>query len=256
MADAVITMNSTRLESHGAVRHLVLDAPERLNALNSEMLMEMAGAIDTVAADPDARVLIVRAEGRAFCSGADVRSLFGDLTRTPAEIRDDLKQVYASFLGLRELKIPTIAAVNGIAVGAGVNIALACDIVFVGSKAKYSISFADIGLHPGGGCSWFLTRRMGADRALAAVLGAEVIAGEELVNTGLATKYVDQPAAAAEELAAKIAARAPGLVRDMVRAVQISETSELATALEFESWAQASSATSEVFKHFVEGFGK
>src|SRR3712207_3409292 len=143
-----------------------MTAPDRRNALDAAMLADMAAAVREVREDPDARVLVVTGEGRSFCAGADLSSLFGDPVRHPGEIRQDLKQVYGSFLGLTELAIPTIAAVQGHAVGAGVNIALACDVVIATPDASFSVSFTDIGLHPGGGCSWLLTQRMGSGKAL------------------------------------------------------------------------------------------
>jgi enoyl-CoA hydratase len=250
------TTPSIRLEHHGAVRHLVLAAPERLNALNRDMLDEMAAAIATVAADPDARALVVRAEGRAFCAGADVTSLFGDLDRPPAEIRPELQRTYASFLGLTRLTIPTIAAVGGVAVGAGANIAFACDIAIVGPRARFVISFADIGLHPGGGCTWFLTQRLGAPRAMAAVLGALTIGAEEARDTGLVSSYADDPEAAAIALAEQCAARPAELVRDMKRTVQLATTGSLDEVVELESWAQASSATRPRFAEYVDSFAR
>ena len=227
-----------RFESDGPVRHIVLNAPQRLNALDRPMLAELAEAVRAVAADEEARALVVSGAGRAFCAGADVTSLFGDPTRPPAVIRDELKQVYASFLSIADLTIPTIAAVGGIAVGAGVNIAMACDMVVAGPKAKFAITFAEMGLHPGGGCSWFLTRRMGGHRALATLLDAERIDAEEAFRAGLVTRLVEDPVAEALAMAHSYAERDPGLVRDMKRAVRMAETADLATVLEFESWAQ------------------
>ncbi|MGV2384590.1 MAG UNVERIFIED_CONTAM: enoyl-CoA hydratase, partial [Thermobifida fusca] len=237
-----------RFESDGPVRHIVLNAPQRLNALDRPMLAELAEAVRAVAADEEARALVVSGAGRAFCAGADVTSLFGDTTRPPAVIRDELKQVYASFLGIADLTIPTIAAVGGVAVGAGVNIAMACDVVVAGPRATFAITFADMGLHPGGGCSWFLTRRMGGHRALAAILGAERIDAEEAFRTGLAPRLAEDPVAEALELAHRYAQRDPALVRDMKRAVRMAETAELDAVLEFESWAQASSVNSPRFQ--------
>jgi enoyl-CoA hydratase len=245
-----------RLTSDGAVRHLELNAPARRNALDGPMLAELGAAIRTVSADARAGALVVSGVGKAFCAGADLNSLFGDLSRPPAEIRDDLKQVYASFLGLLELKIPTIAAVAGAAVGAGANIALACDITIAGPHATFAITFAGIGLHPGGGSSWLLTRRMGAQRALATILGAETLGAEAAVRTGLALELVEQPVERAIELARLYASREPALVRDMKRAVQLAQTADLAAVLEFESWAQASSLTKPAFGAFVAGFGR
>lgn len=244
-------MSDIRLESDSAVRHLVLDAPERLNALDHGMLVELAAAVATVQGDTAARVLVVRAEGKAFCSGADLRSLFGDTTRPPSVIRDDLKSVYASFLGLRDLTIPTIAAVDGIAVGAGVNIALACDVVVAGPRARFGITFADIGLHPGGGCTWFLTQGMGAKRAMATLLGGETIDAQSAYETGLVSVLAEDAGTEALRLAAVYASRDPQLVADIKRAVQVATEADLAAVLELESWAQASSVTKPAFAEFL-----
>lgn len=247
-------MKSVRLEKDGPVRHIVLAAPKRRNALSAQMLDELAEAVARVATDDAARALIIRAEGKAFCAGADIHSLFGDLNRPTSQIRDDLKGIYASFLGVADLPIPTIAAVNGVAVGAGINIALACDIVIAGRNAQFAVTFADIGLHPGGGASWFLTRRMGADRALAAIIAAETIEAEDALRHGLVTRVVDDPVEEATVLAHQAASRDPGLIRDAKRAVQIAETSELPEVLEFESWAQAATVGRPDFAEFVERF--
>ncbi|WP_026341171.1 enoyl-CoA hydratase [Actinomadura atramentaria] len=249
-----MTETSVRLESDGAVRHLVLDAPARRNALTSAMLGELSTAIAAVADDPDARALVVRAEGRAFCAGADVTALFGDLSRPTGAIRDDLKQVYASFLGLADLAVPTIAAVDGVAVGAGANIALACDMVVVGPRAKFAITFADIGLHPGGGATWFLTSRLGGHRAMATILDAETIDADRAMEFGLATRRADDPVAAATELARRCAERDPALVRDVKRAVHLAQTGSLPSVVEFESWAQAASLGRPAFARYVEDF--
>lgn len=245
-----------RLEEHGDVRQLVLAAPQRRNALDMPMLREIAEAIDRVAADADARALVVSGEGPAFCAGADVHSLFGDPTRPTGEIRGDLKEVYASFLGLQDLTIPTISAVDGPAVGAGVNIALACDVVIAGPGARFAITFADIGLHPGGGCTWFLTRRLGAPRAMAVLLGAETLDAEAAFAGGLVSARSDEPVAHALSLAETYARRDPALVRDIKRAVQVASESDLATVLELESWAQASSVGQPRFQEFMTQFGR
>lgn len=244
----------TKLTADGPIRHLLLDAPDRRNALDLPMLREIAEAIRTVADDREARVLVVSGAGKAFCAGADLKTLFGDTSRRPAEIREDLKRVYASFLGIKDLAIPTIAAVGGVAVGAGVNIALACDMVVAGPKARFALTFAEIGLHPGGGSSWFMTRRMGPSRAMLALLGAEVLDAGQAYEAGLATRLADDPLAEAMDLARLYARRDPALVRDLKRAVKMSQTADLDTVLEFESWAQASSVTKPAFQEYMTNF--
>src|SRR5690606_29838971 len=187
------------------------------NALSVPMLRELREAVAAVAVDEAAKALVVSGEGTAFCAGADLKGLFGDPNRPPAEIREDLKRVYASFLGIADLRIPTLAAVHGIAVGAGVNLALACDVVVAGPQARFAITFADIGLHPGGGCSWFLTRKLGGHRALATILAAETIDAEQGYRQGLVTRLSDDPVAEALRLARRYAERDLDLLQDIDR---------------------------------------
>ena len=243
------------LESDGPVRTIRLNAPERRNALDLDLLAELATAIETVKGDADARALIVAGAGKSFCAGADLDNMFGDITRPTHEIRDHLKGVYASFLGLRDLTIPTIAAVQGAAVGAGLNIALACDIVVAGPRAAFGPTFAEIGLHPGGGCSYLLTERMGPAHARAALLSGDIIKADDALRLGLADFLADDPEAKASELATKYASRSPQLNADIKRSVRIAATSDLTTSIDFESWAQASTVGSVQFRAYLDSFG-
>jgi enoyl-CoA hydratase len=132
-------MSLVLLDSDGPVRLLTLNAPERRNALDWALLDELAAAVAAVADDPDARALVVTGAGKGFCAGANLANLFGDLDRPTEQMRDHLMKVYASFLGIRDLTIPTIAAVNGAAIGAGMNVALACDVIVAGPRSKSRI---------------------------------------------------------------------------------------------------------------------
>jgi len=249
-----LSQNLVLLETDGPIRTIRLNAPERRNALDLDLLAELAQAITTVREDTKARALIVAGAGKAFCAGANLESMFGDVTRPVHELRDHLKAVYASFLGLRELTIPTIAAVQGAAVGAGLNIALACDIVVAGPRAAFGPTFAEIGLHPGGGCSWMLTERMGAGNATAALLSGDIIKADDAMRLGLANFLADEPEAKARELAGRYVTRSPELNANIKRSVRIAATSDLETSIDFESWAQASSVGSDEFGLYLEGF--
>ncbi|MET0469193.1 MAG: enoyl-CoA hydratase [Aeromicrobium sp.] len=242
------------LDSDGPVRTITLNAPDRRNALDWPLLDELAEAVRTVAADEDARALVVTGAGKGFCAGANLANLFGDVDRPTDQMRDHLMKVYASFLGIRELTIPTIAAVNGAAVGAGLNVALACDVVVAGPHAGFGPTFAEIGLHPGGGCSWMLTERIGRGRATAALYSGAVIGVEEAGRIGLADQVADDALATALELAQLYATREAKLMADIKKSVRIASTSDLATSLEFESWAQAESMTNERFRAFMQRF--
>ncbi len=195
-------MTLVHLTSDGPVRTITLDDAERRNALSWPLLDELKAAIETVAADPEARALVVTGAGKAFCAGADLVDLFGDLDRPSRQMRDHLMKVYASFLGLRDLTIPTVAAVQGAAVGAGLNIALACDVIVAGPRAGFGPTFSQIGLHPGGGCTWMLTQRIGAANTTAALFAGEIIDADTALRLGIAQEVVDDPAARAAEMAA------------------------------------------------------
>ncbi|HPU12722.1 MAG TPA: enoyl-CoA hydratase [Aeromicrobium sp.] len=247
-------MTLVELESKNGISTITLNAPDRLNALDWPLLDELKAAIAQVAADNQARALVVSGAGKAFCAGANLANLFGDTTRPVEVLRENLLNVYASFLGIRELTIPTIAAVQGAAVGAGLNIALACDVIIAGPKAGFGPTFSKIGLHPGGGCTWMLTQRIGSANAIAALFGGEVINAEDALRLGIAQEIADDPRARALELAATYAGRNRDLLAKIKESVQIATTADLATSLDFESWAQAESLGSNEFAAFAARF--
>lgn len=239
------------------VRLLTLTDPDRRNAMGFEMAGEMVTAAAALAADPAVRALVVTGAGKGFCAGADLPQLFGGAReRGVAELRDDLQRYYRAFLAIRELPFPTVAAVNGAAVGAGLNLAMACDVRIAGPHAKLGATFSRIGLHPGGGCTWFLVRALGPSRALTTLLLGETLDAARCAELGLCEGPEDDPVAAAVELARSFAAVDPALARHIKRAVGIAvETDDLGAVLEYESWAQAVSAGSEQLAEWVARFG-
>jgi enoyl-CoA hydratase len=244
-----------RLESRdGGVRVITLNDPDRRNAIGAELRGALLDAVATVAADGDARVLVVAGEGSSFCAGADLPSVFGDVQAPVGDLRDQLQSYYRSFLGILDLAIPTIAAVQGPAVGAGLNLALVCDLCFVGPGARLGATFSRIGLHPGGGCTYFLTRAVGRQRALSILLEGRTLDAETAVAYGLALELVDDPLARALEVAAELGTRDPGTLADIKRAVALAETDGFAATLEFEAWAQAASAKKPAIQETVERF--
>jgi enoyl-CoA hydratase len=237
------------------VATLTLTDPERRNAMGREMAAEMVAAAADLAADPDLRALVVTGEGKGFCAGADLPQLFGRPDRPVPEIRDELQSYYRAFLAIKELPVPTVAAVNGAAVGAGLNLAMACDVRIAGSRARFGATFSTIGLHPGGGCTWFLVRAMGPSRALTTLLLGELLDADRAVALGLAEGPEVDCVAVATALASRFAEVDPQLARHIKRAVGIAvETDDLGAVLEFESWAQAASAQSDVLRRWVAQF--
>lgn len=242
------------LTSDDHVRTVTLNVPDKLNALSWPLLDELSAVVDDVAADAEARALIVTGAGRAFCSGADLQGLFGDRTRPVEVLKDVLLKVYGSFLGLRDLSIPTVAAVHGPAVGAGMNIALACDVIIAGPDATFGPTFANIGLHPGGGCTWMLTQRIGSANTAAALYVGDLIDAPTALRLGIAQELCDDPHGRAAELAKLYATREPALMADIKRSVRYAATADLAASLDLEAEAQARSLQSEAFEAFAQRF--
>ena len=224
------------------VRIITLDDPDRRNAMSPQLQADLGAAVDAVAADPDARVLVVTGNGPGFSAGADLPAVFGELDRPTAQLRNGLRAIYDSFLRVRRLEIPALAAVNGAAVGAGVNLAMACDVRIAGPKARFGVTFTQLGLHPGGGCTYFLTRALGRQRAFSLIMDGGFLSAEEARDLGLVLELVDDPLARALETAGRWAALDPQLTRDIKRAVNTAERGHFDETLDFESWAQAAAA--------------
>lgn len=249
-------MAKTRLEDRGdGVRLLTLDDPDRRNALDEQMGRELVQTARALREDEAARVLVVTGQGEAFCAGADLPALFGDPDVPIERRRARLQRYYRAFLDVRDLPLPTIAAVNGPAVGAGLNLALACDVRIAGPSAAFGATFTRIGLHPGGGCTWFLVRAVGAARALRTLMLGDTLDARQAVAWGLAEGPQEDPVQAALDLARRFAAVEPHLAQHVKRSVRMAvETDDLAAVLEYESWAQASSADSDVLRQWVDRF--
>ncbi|MDQ3537743.1 MAG: enoyl-CoA hydratase [Actinomycetota bacterium] len=249
-------MSKVRLEDRGdGIRLLTLTDPDRRNAMGAQMGAELIAACRQVGEDAQARVLVVTGEGRAFCAGADLPALFGDPNRSVVDTHRGLQEYYQAFFSVLHLPLPTIAAVNGPAVGAGLNLALSCDVRVAGAAASFGATFARIGLHPGGGCTWFLVQALGASRALQTLLLGDSVDAERAVQWGLAEGVAADPVADALEMAERFAAVEPELARSIKRGVGVAvRTGDLDAVVEYESWAQAASASSPVLQGWVEKF--
>lgn len=247
-------MSKVQLESDGDVRVLTLNNPQRRNAIDEDLRDELAETVARLRGDTKARALVVTGAGSSFCAGADLPALFGGPDRPVADIRADLKIVYDCFLGVVELPFPTIAAVHGAAVGAGLNLAMACDLRIAGPDAMFAAPFTKIGLHPGGGSTWFLVRTLGREKAMALLLDGGSLTGAQAVEAGLALRLADDPLDAAKVTAARYAELDPQLARDIKSAVNMAGDGDFNAVLEFESWAQASTATGPAIQQAVARF--
>ncbi len=182
---------------------LTLNNPDERNTLTAPMVAEIVAAVDAFEADESVGAIVVTGTPPAFCAGANLGNL-----RTADGT--SLGNVYEGFLRVARSTLPTLAAVNGAAVGAGMNMALGCDVRIAARRARFDTRFLQIGIHPGGGHTWMLRRVAGPQTAMAAVLFGEVIDGAEAERVGLAYRCVDDDAllGTAHEMAAR-AASAP-----------------------------------------------
>jgi 2-(1,2-epoxy-1,2-dihydrophenyl)acetyl-CoA isomerase len=248
-----MSVTELRIEQHeNGVAVLVLDRPEAKNALTAGMRDGITDAIREFRADPAVRAVVIRGEGDAFCAGMDLSvstiAQAGKPGFNPRTTSEALRAGVQTFIReLWELDKPTIAAVNGAAVGPGAHLALACDFVLVHPRTRFLWSFAKWGLVADAGGAYLLPRLVGLPRAKAMVLLGEGATGEEAVQMGLAYKCVDDPDAllpAALDVARTLAAgptRSLGLSKVLLN--RTFET-DLATSLEFEGHFQSLAATS------------
>jgi enoyl-CoA hydratase len=186
-----------------------INDPDRRNALTPPMIDELVAAFDGLEADAAVGAVVVTGAPPAFCAGADL----SHLGATPSG--GGMRGIYEGFLRVGRSPLPTIAAVNGAAVGAGMNLALCCDIRVAARRARFDTRFLQLGLHPGGGHTWMMQRVTGPQTTLATVLFGEVLDGAEAERTGLVWRCVDDDALidTAVGMAARAAAAPPSLAR-------------------------------------------
>jgi len=199
------------VDRHDRVALLTLDEPERRNALTAPLVAEIIATMDELDADPGVGAVVVTGAPPAFCSGADVQALAA--MAAGSEEPGDVRAIYAGFLRILDSPLPTVAAVNGAAVGAGCNLALACDVRIAGTSAVFDARFLRIGIHPGGGHTWLLDRAAGPQTTAAMDLFGERLDGTRAAAVGLAWECVADDALL--ERALGLAARAAEVPREL-----------------------------------------
>jgi enoyl-CoA hydratase len=204
-------MSLVRTEVQAGVATVTLADPDRRNALTLPMVTEITDIFDGLEADPAVGAVVVTGDGAAFCAGADLSHLSSSADRSP---EGGLRAIYEGFLRIGRSPLPSIAAVNGAAVGAGMNLALVCDVRLAGHRARFDTRFLQLGLHPGGGHTWMFRRIAGPQVVNAAVLFGEVLDGPEAERAGLVWRCVpdDELLPAAQAMAARAAAAPHELV--------------------------------------------
>ena len=242
-------MSDLILESReGDVVTLQFNDPEKLNAMRREMGLAFRDVVGRLALDDGIRAVVLTGVGRAFSAGGDLDMLQAQAdagAAAPGEawrgIRDEMSSFYRLFLTVRDLPCPTIAALNGAAIGAGFCVALGCDFRYAAVEAKLGLNFTRVGVHPGMAATWNLPRLVGPGLAAELLYTSRLVDGEEAVRIGLANRAL--PAAevleAAQQAAREIAGNAPLAVRAVKQALRRSETASIEDQLQFEASEQA-----------------
>jgi 2-(1,2-epoxy-1,2-dihydrophenyl)acetyl-CoA isomerase len=250
-------MPSILISLEAGVQTITLNRPDKLNAFLPEMHQELRRALEQALDDEAIRAVLLTGAGRAFCAGQDLSQRKVDPGAAPIDLSVSLGSHYNPLVRrLRELPKPVVCAVNGVAAGAGANIALACDVVLAARSASFVQSFARLGLVPDSGGTWFLPRLVGPARAMGLALLAEPLPAEDAERWGLIWKAVDdaQLMSEATALARRLAAgptKGYGLIK---RALHASQGNSLDAQLDLERDLQREAGFSEDYRKGVAAF--
>lgn len=226
---------------------LTLHNPALRNAMTDEVTRAWQERLEEVRHDPEARVLVVTGTGTAFSSGGNTAWIASEPDATVARLRERMEAFYRDWLAVMEVQIPTIAAINGPAIGAGLCLALACDIRYAATDAKLAMPFVKLGMHPGMLATHLLPQAVGVARARELLLTGRTVLGEEAERIGLVTAALpaEQVLTAALDTAARIAANAPVATRLTKLALQTGGHATAEAALHWEALAQAVTLTTD-----------
>lgn len=219
---------------------LTLDNSDRRNAMSAEMTASWVEAVDALADDRALRAVVVTGEGSAFCSGGDTGWIAGEPDATVDALRDRMVTFYRDWLSIRRLEVPTIAAVNGPAVGAGLCLALACDLRYAAVSARLAAPFVRLGMHPGMAATYLLPEVVGAAHARDLLLTGRSVDAEEAFRLGLVSRVLPEDGFrdAVVDIAAGIARTAPVASRYTTLALRDGGHRDLESAVQWEALAQ------------------
>ncbi|MCH8613634.1 enoyl-CoA hydratase/isomerase family protein [Arsenicicoccus dermatophilus] len=234
-------------DRHTAV--VTLDLPQRRNAMSEEMTASWGRLVELLRHDTRLACVVVTGAGSAFCSGGDLSWLVSEPDAAVADLRARMLAFYRTWLSMTTLEVPVVAAVNGHAVGAGLALALACDVRYVAETAKLSVPFTSLGLHPGMATTWALPRLVGEGAAADLLLTGRVVGGAEALSLGMASAAApaDEVLPLALAAADRIAGAAPVATRLTLMALRDGGHPSRDAALQWEALAQATTmATDDV----------
>lgn len=244
------------VETRDHVTTITLNRPERYNAVNLQLAQELMEAVLGCDEDPEVRMLVITGTGRAFSGGGDVKE-FGERLETASRYLKELTTLlHTAISRICRMPKPVLAAVNGVAAGGGMSLALACDLVVAAESARFTMAYAGIGATPDGSSSYFLPRLVGLKRALELVYTNRTLTAREAEAWGLVNKVVPDPdfKAAVDELAEELA-QGPTLAFGRAkRLLHLGSLESLETQMEHESQLIALSGRTEDFREGVRAF--
>jgi len=250
-------MSSILVSLQGGILGITLNRPDKLNAFNPEMHQRLKAALERARDEPEVRVVLLTGAGRAFCAGQDLAERDVSAGAAPIDLSVTIGSYYNPLVRrMRELPKPIVCAVNGIAAGAGANIALACDLVLAARSASFLQSFSRIGLLPDSGGTWFLPRLAGSARAMGLALLADKLPAEDAERWGLIWKAVDDARLMDEAQAiARILADGPTKAYGLIKkALHASAGNSLDAQLDLERDLQREAGLSEDYREGVAAF--
>ena len=249
---------SVTFEKRGAVAVVTLNRPQALNSFTRQMHHDLWAAFDQAEADPQIRAMVLTGAGRGFCAGADLSEF--DFTPGPDMVkRADPGPVIDQAFNpttrrIQALRMPVVAAVNGVAAGAGASIAMACDIVIATPQASFIQAFSKIGLIPDAGSSWLLVERLGLPRALALAMTGDKLMAEQAKSWGMIWDVADDPLAAAMGMAEKLATMPTKALVATRKLMAGAHTRSLSEQLDQERDAQSALGKSHDYFEGVKAF--
>jgi 2-(1,2-epoxy-1,2-dihydrophenyl)acetyl-CoA isomerase len=195
------------LEKQGAISTIIFNRPQSLNAISAELANSFLDCCRRVAADEECRALVIQAAGRAFMAGGDLRSFYHDFDQAAATAESMIVPMNEALTLLASLPVPVVAVLHGHVAGAGMGVAMACDLAIASSDTLFSFSYSDIGASPDVGLSWALPRIVGLRRALGIAMLADTLSAEQALQLGMVNRVVDKDAleAATRQLVNRLA---------------------------------------------------
>ncbi len=245
-----------RYERDGSVVRLTLNRPEAYNALSSQMIEDLFAVISEIEAETDVRAVLLTGAGRAFCAGGDVREFHEHIATVPKLLKRMTTPLHAAISRMMRMEKPVVAAVNGVAAGAGMALVMAADLAVAAASARFTMAYTGIGATPDGSSTFFLPRLVGLRRAMELVLENRTLSAEEALAWGLLNRVVPdaEVVAEAEALARRLAAGPTRAFGGAKRLLHLSFQNSPETHMEEETQSIAAMGATADFREGVAAF--